>query len=73
MILENLARNVETAQRVVALAVERLPQERTCPCVNALSNALVTSPELVPEQVKRELAPIVGRYMPMRSGKGANG
>jgi 5'-methylthioadenosine phosphorylase len=73
MILENLAQNVKTAQQVVALAAERLPPERDCVCADALSTALVTSPDLVPEQVKRELAPIIGRYMPVRSGKGANG
>lgn len=73
MILENLSLNVQTAQQVVALAVEKLPSERACLCASALSNALVTPADLVPEQVKRDLAPIIGRYMPARSGRGADG
>jgi 5'-methylthioadenosine phosphorylase len=63
MILENLNRNVETAKRVVAEAVRALPVERACPCTSALAAALVTPPELVPEETKRMLAPIIGRYM----------
>ena len=42
----------------------RLPDgARRCECASALSHALVTAPELVPPQVKRELAPIIGKYM----------
>jgi hypothetical protein len=37
---------------------------RTCECATALRSALVTAPELVPDGVKRDLAPIIGRYMP---------
>ena len=66
LILANLQRNVETSKRLVRLAVGRLP-ERDCPCPNALQTALVTAPDLVPEQVKRDLAPIIGRYMPVEA------
>jgi 5'-methylthioadenosine phosphorylase len=63
MILDNLKRNVEAAKRVVAAAVPRLPQQRSCPCPDALRTALVTPFEAVPEGVKRDLAPIIGRYL----------
>jgi 5'-methylthioadenosine phosphorylase len=63
MILDNLGRNVEAAKRVVADAVRRLPAERTCACGNALATAIVTPRHLVPEEVKRDLEPIIGRYM----------
>jgi 5'-methylthioadenosine phosphorylase len=63
MILENLGRNVETAKRVVAEAVRALPSKRDCACASALATALVTPPRLVPEETKRDLAPIIGRYM----------
>ena len=65
MILENLNRNVGTARRVVAKALESLPETRDCPCSSSLASALVTPPELVPERTKRKLAPIVGRYLPV--------
>lgn len=68
MILKNLSRNVETAKKVVAAAVFSLARERECPCATALSNAIVTSPDVVPDDVKRDLAPIIGRYLPMEAG-----
>jgi 5'-methylthioadenosine phosphorylase len=62
-ILAVLGRNAETAKAVLRAAVRRLPIPRECECASALKYALVTPPALVPEAVKRELAPIVGRYM----------
>jgi 5'-methylthioadenosine phosphorylase len=62
-IMGNLGRNAETARAVLRAAVRRLPIPRGCECESALRYALVTAPELVPETVKRELAPIVGRYL----------
>jgi 5'-methylthioadenosine phosphorylase len=73
MILDNLIANIETAQKVVGLAVQRLPQERRCVCASALSDALVTPPNLVPEETKKTLAPIIGRYMAVTSGGGDGG
>jgi len=58
-----LGRNAETARKVLRAAVRRLPIPRGCECETALKYALITPPELVPDAVKRELEPIVGRYM----------
>jgi len=63
-ILANLVRNADTAKRVVRAALRRLPVARDCECATALKFALVTPAELVPDPLKRELAPILGRYMP---------
>jgi len=68
LILANLTQNVETAKNVVAETVSALSQTRECSCGSALANALVTAPELVPEDVKRDLAPIIERYMPVGVG-----
>jgi 5'-methylthioadenosine phosphorylase len=67
-IIQNLVRNAAMAKAVLRAAVQRLPREpRTCECATALRSALVTAPELVPEKVKRDLAPIIGRYMPAKA------
>jgi len=66
-IIQNLVRNAATAKAVLRAALQRTPRDtRTCECAIALRSALVTAPELVPEQVKRDLAPIIGRYMPVK-------
>jgi 5'-methylthioadenosine phosphorylase len=63
MIIANLMQNAQTAQRIIAAAVDRLPYERTCECASALKYALITRPDAIPEQVKRDLAPLVGKYL----------
>jgi len=63
MVMSTLAKNAATAQQIIAGAVERLPYERSCECASALKYALVTRPEMVPEQVKKDLAPIIGKYI----------
>jgi 5'-methylthioadenosine phosphorylase len=63
MIVGNLMQNARTAQQVIAEAVSRLPFERTCECATALKYAIITRPEAVPEALKADLAPIVGKYL----------
>jgi 5'-methylthioadenosine phosphorylase len=63
MIIGNLTQNARTAQQVIANAVETLPYERTCECASALKDALITRPDVIPERVKKDLAPIVGKYL----------
>jgi 5'-methylthioadenosine phosphorylase len=63
MIVQNLVANAKTAQQVIAEAVSRLPYERTCECASALKHALLTRPDAVPDRVKRDLAPIISRYL----------
>jgi len=65
LIIANLLQNAATAQKAIAEAVGRVdPQEgRTCECATALANALITPAEIVPEQTKKDLAPIIGKYM----------
>jgi 5'-methylthioadenosine phosphorylase len=64
-ILRVLGANARMGQEVVRQALSTLPAERTCGCGDALGMALVTAPELVPRQTLRDLAPIVGRYLPL--------
>jgi 5'-methylthioadenosine phosphorylase len=64
-IIANLGRNSATAKAVLRAAVRRIVPggPRECECASALKFALVTAPDLVPERVKKELAPIIGKYI----------
>jgi 5'-methylthioadenosine phosphorylase len=64
MIIANLVENASTAQKIIAEAVGRMPAERGCRCGRALENAIITRPEHVPADVRRALAPIIGKYLP---------
>jgi len=64
VIIRNMLHNIEKGKQIAAAAISTLPAERDCPCGSALAKALITGVENVPEETKRKLAPIIGRYMP---------
>jgi 5'-methylthioadenosine phosphorylase len=63
MIVANLIRNAEMAQHLIAEAVGRVPAARDCGCGSALATAIITSPDAISAKTKRELAPIIGKYV----------
>ena len=63
LIIANLTQNAATAQKTIADAVETISGARTCGCQDALATAIITQATLVPEQTKKDLAPIIGKYM----------
>ena len=63
LIIGNLLKNAVTAQKTIAEAVERISGPRTCACKDALATAIITQASMVPEQIKKDLAPIIGKYM----------
>jgi len=66
MVVANLLQNARMAQQVIAGAVAALPFERTCECATSLKYAIITRPDAVPPTTRRELAPIVGKYLDAR-------
>jgi 5'-methylthioadenosine phosphorylase len=64
MIIANLVQNATTAQKIIAEAVGRAPAARGCGCGRALEHAIITRPEHVPADLKRALAPLIGKYLP---------
>ncbi len=58
-----LNQNVEHAQRVIRLAVQRMSKERKCACGSALAHAIMTDPKKIPRTVKRKLTLLVGKYL----------
>ena len=63
LIVANLMQNAAAAKKIIADAVGRVAGPRTCACKDALATAIITRREHVPDQVKKELAPIIGKYM----------
>ena len=63
-IMGYLRSNAAMAQKILRNAIPRVAaRKRDCPCGDALRFAIVTDPALIPEQVKKELKPIIGRYI----------
>ena len=63
LIVANLMQNAVTAQKTIAAAVERLGEPRTCACKDALATAIITRPEHIPDDTKRELRLLIGKYI----------
>ncbi len=64
MIIDHLTQNAKVAQQVIAGTIERLDVAARVPAHSAMKTAIITRPDVVPEQVKRALAPIIGKYIP---------
>lgn len=56
--------NVALAKQVVHDVVPTLPASPGCGCGRALEHAIITDRAAIPARVKRDLAPIIGRYVP---------
>ena len=63
LIIANLMQNAATARKTIAEAVSRIEGPRTCACKDALATAIITRPEHIPANVKRELEPIIGAIL----------
>jgi 5'-methylthioadenosine phosphorylase len=62
-VVRNLLANAEAAKQAIRQLVPELPEERTCDCQHALRDAIITDPKAVPDQIKQDLALLVGKYL----------
>jgi 5'-methylthioadenosine phosphorylase len=63
MIVGNLQRNCQAAQSIITQTVQDLNLERKCQCGEALKYAILTDRTMIPEETKKKLACIVGKYL----------
>lgn len=62
-VLEVMRRNIETSKAIIREAVKNMPDLRSCPCGSALQNTIMTPEDLIPAGTKKDLWPIIGKYM----------
>ena len=59
-----LHKNAKTAAAIVRRVIPKLVvRERACACASALQYAILTDPSKVPDKAKKDLEPIIGKYM----------
>jgi 5'-methylthioadenosine phosphorylase len=63
MILDNMRANVANVTAVVEEVLPELAAAGACDCQRALEGAIVTDLELVPDEVKERLRPILAKYL----------
>ncbi len=62
-IIRTLQENAKMAQRIMQLAIKKIPAEQNCQCARALEKAIITRPDLIPQEAKRRLEAIIGKYI----------
>lgn len=63
MVVDYLHRNAALAKAVVSAAIPRIPSEATWPCHSALKNSILTERACWPARTRRELAPLLAKYV----------
>jgi 5'-methylthioadenosine phosphorylase len=63
MIIANLHRNADTAKKIVAQTIAKIPAEPNWRCHSALKNSLLTDKKLWPKKTAAELKPILAKYI----------
>ncbi|MBA7653888.1 S-methyl-5'-thioadenosine phosphorylase [subsurface metagenome] len=63
VIMDIIHKNIDTAKKIIKLAVSRIPEQRNCECATALETAIITAPEAMPAEQKKKLDLIIGKYL----------
>jgi 5'-methylthioadenosine phosphorylase len=63
MILTNLQKALDTVKRILKLLLPSIPQARDCACASALKYAVATETKYIPENKKKELGLLIGKYL----------
>jgi 5'-methylthioadenosine phosphorylase len=51
------------AKNIIKLSLGKVPAKRDCECATALKTAIVTNPDLIPAQQKKDLDLLIGKYI----------
>jgi 5'-methylthioadenosine phosphorylase len=62
-ILEIIKKNVANAKKIIKAAVDMIPAERSCNCENALKFSIMTDLKQIPDDIKKSLDLIIGKYV----------
>ena len=63
MVVANLMKNVSTSVDVLRRVIPQIPAERSCFCASALKDAIITSRDRIPGELKETMHPIIGKYI----------
>ncbi|MFA5975477.1 MAG: S-methyl-5'-thioadenosine phosphorylase [Elusimicrobiota bacterium] len=63
MVIGNLTANTANVKRLLKEAITKLSRPRGCGCAQALRYAILTDRKLIPAKIKRDLRPLIGKYI----------
>jgi 5'-methylthioadenosine phosphorylase len=62
-VIKNLLANTEVAKQAIQNLVPALTEKCSCTCQHALRDSIITNRDVIPEQVKKDLDLLVGKYL----------
>lgn len=63
MVIANLMKNAENSKLLLKKSISKIARERICSCQDSLKYAIVTQKDAIPARIKKQLNPIIGKYM----------
>ncbi len=63
IVLANLKCNADQAKAIIAKSIPQIPAEPNWPCHSALHNSIMTAKECWPAKTKKELEPLLKKYL----------
>ncbi len=63
MIIDNLNKNADNAKRIVKKTLAKISDKKGCGCAEAARYAIVTQRDKIPQQKKRDLDILIGKYL----------
>ncbi len=62
-VLENMAKSEERVKNILKKLIPRIPEERNCPCKDALKFAITTQKQYITPQIRRKLSLLLEKYL----------
>ncbi|HZQ05591.1 MAG TPA: S-methyl-5'-thioadenosine phosphorylase [Anaerolineae bacterium] len=67
LVVQNLTKNAQMGKKILRLALPQAAARlQDCVCRHALQNAIVTDPNVIPENAREKVDLLVGNYLPRR-------
>ena len=63
MIIEYMNKNVENAKKILKIAIPKAGKKKKFSASDALKCAIMTDPKMIPDQKKKDLEIIIGKYI----------
>ena len=63
MIIQTLNQNTQIAQQAIRNLLKNWSETRTCKCDQALASAVITNPAFIPNETRKKLDLLVGKYL----------
>ena len=62
-VVHNLKKNISIAKKIIQIVVPKISKKRACLCAMALKTAIMTDAAAIPQETRKKLELLVGKYL----------